>query len=65
MERESPFTISPVGSLRILVALRRKGQRFERRPYFSNFAYSFVPLDILVFDHFGWTGVIDIFNKPV
>ena len=30
MERECPFTISPVESLRILIALRRKGQSFQK-----------------------------------
>ena len=30
MERECPFTISPVGFLRILMALRRKGQSFQK-----------------------------------
>lgn len=33
MERECPFTISPVGFLRILMTLRRKGQGFERSHY--------------------------------
>jgi hypothetical protein len=30
MERECPFTISPVGFLRMLMALRRKGQNFQK-----------------------------------
>ena len=30
MERNCPFTISPVGFLRILMTLRRKGQSFQR-----------------------------------
>ena len=30
MERNCPFTVSPVGFLRILMALRRKGQSFQK-----------------------------------
>ena len=33
MERECPFTISPVGFLRMIMTLRRKGQGFERSHY--------------------------------
>lgn len=33
MERECPFNISPVGFLRMLMTLRRKGQGFERSHY--------------------------------
>lgn len=33
MERECPFTISPIGFLRMLMTLRRKGQGFERSHY--------------------------------
>lgn len=30
MEKECPFTTSPVGFLRMLMALRRKGQNFQK-----------------------------------
>jgi hypothetical protein len=30
MERECPFTISPIGFLRVLMALRRKGQNYQK-----------------------------------
>ena len=30
MERECPFSISPVGFLRMLMAMRRKGQNFQK-----------------------------------
>lgn len=33
MERECPFSTSPVGFLRMLMALRRKGQGFDRSHY--------------------------------
>lgn len=33
MERECPFTISPIGFLRILMTLRRKGQGFAKSHY--------------------------------